>query len=75
MEIHTIIHGIPVIANQALPREKINAIISDLIQTWTWEGRQLGKVELVSDGHLIHVCAYEKPSIQYVSLKSNKSEV
>ncbi|MCC5468148.1 hypothetical protein [Pelosinus baikalensis] len=72
---YTIIHGIPVMADPALPREEINALISDLIQTWTWEGRQLGKVELVSDGQLIHVCCYEKPSIQYFPLKSNKSEV
>lgn len=75
MEIYTVIHGIPVMADPALPKEEINELISDLIQTWAWEGRQLGKVELVSDGQLIHVCSYEKPSIQYVPLKRNKSEV
>lgn len=75
METYVIIHGIPVMANPALPREEIKELISDLIQTWAWEGKQLGKVELVSDGQLIHVCPYEKPSIQYVPLKSNKSEV
>lgn len=75
MEIYTVIHGIPVMADPALPKEEINELISDLIQTWAWEGRQPGKVELVSDGQLIHVCSYEKPSIWSVPLKSNKNEV
>lgn len=75
MEIYTIIHGIPVLADPALPREEISELICDLIQTWAWEGRQLGKVELLTDGQLIHVSSYEKPSIQYVPLKNNKSEV
>lgn len=75
MKIYTIIHGIPVLAAPALPREEVKEIISDLIETWAWEGRQLGKVELVSDGQLIHIYSYEKPSIQYVPLKNYKSEV
>ncbi|MDF2904658.1 MAG: hypothetical protein K0S25_2296 [Bacillus sp. (in: firmicutes)] len=38
-----IIHGIPVLADSTLSREKINKLVSDLVQTWKWEGRQLGK--------------------------------
>lgn len=75
MEIYTIIHGVPIMTAPALPKEEINEIISDLIQTWAWEGRQPGKVELVSDGQLITICSYEKPSIRSVPLKSNKREV
>ena len=71
---YTVIHGIPVVADPALPREKINELVSDLIQTWAWEGRQLGKIELINDGQLILVCSYEKPSIKLVPLKNNKSE-
>jgi len=62
-------------ADPVLPKEEINELISDFIQTWAWEGRQLGKVELISEGQLLHVCSYEKPSIRSVPLKSNKNEV
>jgi hypothetical protein len=61
----TIIHGIPVVADPALSWEKINKIVAELVQTWAWEGRQLGKIELISDGQLVHVYSYEKPSIQF----------
>ena len=70
----SIIHGIPVAADPALPREKINELVSDLIQTWAWEGRELGRIELIRTGQLINVYSYEKPSIKFVPLKNNKSE-
>lgn len=60
----TIIHGIPVMADPALSVEKINRIVAELVQTWTWEGKQLGKIELICDGQLVHVYSYEKPSIR-----------
>jgi hypothetical protein len=59
-----IIDGIPVVADPALPREKINKLVTEVTQSWSWEGRQLGRIELISDGQLIHVCSYEKPSVQ-----------
>jgi hypothetical protein len=61
----TIIHGIPVVVDPALSWEKINEIVAELVQTWAWEGRQLGKIELISDGQLVQVYSYEKPSIQF----------
>ena len=69
----TIIHGIPVVADPVLSRKEINKLVSDIIQTWAWEGRQLGKIELISDGQLIHICSYEKPLIKLVPLRSNIS--
>lgn len=74
MELCTIIHGIPVVADPALSREEINRIVYELVQTWAWDGRQLGKIELIRDGQLIHICSYEKPSIKLVPLKNSKSE-
>jgi hypothetical protein len=59
-----IIHGIPIVADPALPWEKINKLVAEVIQSWVWEGRQIGRIELISDGQLIHVCSYEKPSVQ-----------
>ncbi|MDF2524404.1 MAG: hypothetical protein K0R31_2045 [Clostridiales bacterium] len=69
-----IIHGIPVLADSTLSREKINKLVSDLVQTWKWEGRQLGKIELINDGKMIHVYSYEKPSIKFVPLRNNTNE-
>ena len=70
----TIIHGIPVVADPTLSREEINRIVYELVQTWAWDGRQLGKIELIRNGQLIHICSYEKPSIKLVPLKNSKSE-
>lgn len=58
------IHGIPVTADPSLSREKITKIVAELVRASDWEGRELGKIELISDGSLIHVCSYAKPSIQ-----------
>lgn len=70
MKMCNIIHGIPVAADSTLSRKEINKLVSDIIQTWTWEGRQLGKIELSSDGQLIHIRSYEKPLIKLVPLRN-----
>lgn len=64
-----IIQGVPVAADPALDREKINALALDVIQSWNWEGRELGRIELIRDAQSIHVCAYEKPSIRRIPNK------
>lgn len=64
-----IIHGVPVAADPSLPREKINALALDVIQSWNWECRELGRIELVRDAQSIHVCVYEKPSIRRIPNK------
>lgn len=63
-----IIQGIPVVADSSLPREKVKQLVYDLIQTWKWEGKELGKIELIGDGQLIHVISYEKPVVKTVPL-------
>ncbi len=60
------IQGIPVETDPSLSREQINKLVCEVVQSWTWEGRQLGRIELIRDGHLVHVCSYEQPSIQIV---------
>ena len=66
----TIIQGIPVMVDPTLSWEEINKIVTEIIQDWAWEGRNLGKIELLSDGQLIHICSYEKPSIKLIPLKN-----
>lgn len=63
----TIIHGIPVVADPTLSQKKTNRIVAEVIRSWNWEGRQIGKIELICDGKWVHVCSYEKPSIQIFS--------
>lgn len=70
----TIIHGVPVTADPALTWKEINAIVTELIRAWTWEGRNLGKIELISDGQLVHVCSYEKPAIQLLPLHNKDTK-
>lgn len=70
----TIIYGVPVLADTALSWEQTNKIVTDLVQLWAWEGRQLGKIELICDKQWVHVCTYEKPSIRLIPLENKKSE-
>ncbi|SDE13341.1 hypothetical protein [Sporomusa acidovorans] len=70
----TMIHGVPITADPALTWEEINAIVAELVRTWTWEGRNLGKIELISDGQLVHVCSYEKPDIQFFPLRNKDTK-
>lgn len=64
-----IVRGVPVAADPALPREKINALALDVIQSWNWECRELGRIELIRDAQSIHVFAYEKPLIRRIPNK------
>jgi len=66
----TIIQGIPVMVDPTLSWEEINKIVTEIIEDWAWEGRNLGKIELLSDGQFVHICSYEKPSVKLVPLKN-----
>jgi hypothetical protein len=66
------IHGIPIVADSALSTEEIDTLVFELVQEWAWEGRQLGKIELISNGNLVHICSYEKPSTRIVWLQNHK---
>lgn len=66
------IFGIPVTADAGVSREETKRIMDELARDWAWEGRQLGKVELISDGQFVHVCSYEKPLVTVIPLKTPK---
>lgn len=63
---NTIIQGISVTADSALPQEETIKIVSKLMEDWAWEGKQLGKIEIIRDGAWIRICSYGQPSIQLV---------
>lgn len=65
---HVTIQGIPVIVDPSIPWSKIKAIVTEVIQDWAWEGRNLERIELVSDGQLLHICTYERPSVKLIPL-------
>lgn len=65
----TIIQGIPVTVDPALSLTRIHPIVADIILDWAWEGRNLEKIELLSDGQFIHICSYEKPLVRLIPLK------
>jgi len=67
---HTIIQGIPVHADPALSPEDTNKIAMDLIQSWAWEGRPLGRIEIIYDRKRIHIVTYEKPSTKVIPWKN-----
>jgi hypothetical protein len=71
---YTIIQGVPVLADPALSEETIQRIATDLIQSWAWEGRQLGKIELICDKNWVHACTYEKASSKLIPWKNNNIE-
>ena len=63
-----IIQGIPVATDPSLLPEQINLIIAELKQAWAWEGRQVGRVEIVCSEQMIHIVSYEKPVFQCIPL-------
>jgi len=38
------IHGIPLASDPSLSWEEVNNIVEELVHTWNWEGRKLGKL-------------------------------
>ena len=72
---HTIIQGVPVLhADPALSPADIRKIAMDSIQAWAWEGRPLGKIELIYDKKRIHIITYEKPSTKVSPWKNCMNE-
>ncbi len=69
-----IIQGVPVLADPALSPEAIRKIVMELIQSWAWEGRPLGKIELICDKTWIHIVTYEQPSNQVIPWKNCTDE-
>lgn len=63
---HKRILGIPVTTNARLSQSLIKEIVGGILEDWAWEGKQLGKVELISHGDTIRVCSYEKPIVKVV---------
>jgi len=63
---NTMIQGISVTNDPALTLEETTRIVSKIIKDWDWEGKQLGKIELIRDGIWIRICSYEQPSIQII---------
>lgn len=61
---NTVIQGIAVTADLEMPHEETVRIVSNVIKEWDWDGKKLGKIELIRDGAWIRICSYEQPSIQ-----------
>lgn len=70
----TIIQGISVAADSSLSKEQINQLVSELKQTWTWEGRQIGRVEIICVGQMLHLLTYEKPTFQCIPLNHSEDK-
>ncbi len=69
-----LIHGIPVESDPSLSPEEIHKLVCEVIQTWIWEGRKLGKVEIIRDGQWMQVYSYEQPFIKKVPIRAALQE-
>jgi hypothetical protein len=69
------IHGIPIVADQSISWEDIIGSVYDIIQTWAWEGRGLGKIECVREGKLIHIRAFETPTTTTIPVVAERGAV
>lgn len=67
------IQGIAVAADPSLSCQQINKLVGEVVQSWAWEGRQLGRIELIRDGQWVHVCSYEQPFIQVIPCEITKN--
>lgn len=66
------IHGIPITFDPSLSWEEVSQIAEELVHTWSWEGRKLGKIEFTRDGPWIRVCSYEAPLVHLFPAKLRK---
>ncbi|SDN02470.1 hypothetical protein SAMN04488502_110109 [Dendrosporobacter quercicolus] len=63
------IEGIPIRADPSLSPQEVRQTVYEILQDWTWEGRHLGKIELIRNGQWVHICSYEKPITQLIPAK------
>ncbi|MBP2628431.1 MAG: hypothetical protein H6Q68_3142 [Firmicutes bacterium] len=70
----TIIQGISVAADPSLSQEQISQLVSELKHTWTWEGRQIGRVEIICAGQMLNLLTYEKPVFKRIPLNYNEAK-
>ena len=61
--------GMQVVGDLGLSYSEMEKIIGELAKDWAWEGKQFDKVEMISDGQVVHVYAYEKPLVKVVLKK------
>lgn len=61
------IQDIPVEADQTLSEAEVNTLVHEVIISWKWEGRCLGRIELARQADGVCVYAYEKPQMEFVS--------
>lgn len=66
------INSISVEASQSLSQKEVTMLFNEIVRSWNWEGKKLGRLELIRDGQWVHVYSYEKPSIKIVSLLDQK---
>lgn|GEM_PF-1064140 len=64
----------PVRADLSLSREEINKLVYEIIQDPAWEGRPLGRIEIIHDKQWIHIYSYEQPVTQLVPIKMTSKE-
>lgn len=69
-----IVQGIPVATDSLLSQQQIHQLVSELKQTWTWEGRKIGRIEMRCAGRMIHLLVYENPVLQCIPLNLSESE-
>ena len=61
------IQDIPVEADQTLSEAAVNTLVHEVILSWKWDGRCLGRIELARQADGVCVYAYEKPQVEFVS--------
>ena len=67
-----IIEGIPVESNVPLPPEQLLQICRDCTQSRSWEGRRIGRLEIVRQDDSFCVRIYDMPVLQYIPRQIQK---
>lgn len=63
---YSIVQGIPVSVDSPLAHDKINQLVAEMRQTWNWEGRSIGKIEISSVDEKLHIYIYEPPFVKVI---------
>lgn len=62
------IQGCSVFVDEVLPVQQVDSLVSSVMKSWKWDGRDIGKIEIYRKQNHIYVFSYQKPYMQKFSL-------
>ena len=71
----TLWEDITVAADRRIARDTVVSLVADIRESWRWEGREVGRIELVQENDReIRVLTYERPVLHRLALVNGNTK-